>query len=451
MLYQFFELVTQLDTIFWGYIGFSLIILLGVYFTFKTKFYQLRALPSIIQTFVHFLQKRTCNSPGTHPLKVFFASVGGMVGIGNVVGITTAIQLGGPGALFWVWIAGFAGSLIKYSEIFLGLKHRVVNDRGGYDGGPMYFLKKAYKGRWISYIICIFLCIYGVEIYQFGVITDSLADNWEINRYAVIAVMLGLILYAASGGVPRVAKICVWIMPAFIISYIAMSVWVIAHYFTDLPQIFLMVFKAAFTGHAAVGGFAGSSVILAIQNGMAGACYSSDIGIGYDSIIQSESRTTQPEKQARVAIFGVFLDNFICTMSILLVLVTGLWSSDLEGSFLVQKALEPYFPYMNIIMPLFLFILGYTTLISYFSVGVKCARFLHPKRGERLFFCYAAAALLFFSFFDQTEALFVMRFAGATLLIINLIGIFRLRKEISFIKEKDTLESPSEAKVNAIA
>ena len=120
----------------------------------------------------------------------FFASVGGMIGIGNVVGIVTAVQIGGPGALLWVWVAALAGTIIKYSEIFLGLKHRVKNDRGGYDGGPMYFLRRAFNNQWIPIFVSILLCIYGVEIYQFAVVTDSLTVNFDLNRYAVMGVLL---------------------------------------------------------------------------------------------------------------------------------------------------------------------------------------------------------------------------------------------------------------------
>ena len=357
-----------------------------------------------------------------------------MIGIGNVVGIVTAIQIGGPGALLWVWMAALIGTIIKYSEIYLGLKFRVQNDRGGYDGGPMYFLGQAFKTRWIPTLIAIFLCIYGVEIYQFTVVTDSLSTNLDFNRYAVMGTLLFLILYAGGGGVKRIGKICSAIMPLFVVLYIAMSSWILFQEGALLPEVFKTVFVSAFTGHAAVGGFAGSSVLLAIQHGISRAAYSADIGIGYDSIIQSESNTIHPERQARLAILGVCIDNLICTMSILVVLVTGVWKAEvpIAGSQLVQTALSLHFPYMHIFTPLFILIVGYTTLIAYFCVGIKCARFLHPKYGQQAYFIYGVGAWIFFSFFDQTQALLVMSIAGACLLIINLCGIFLLRKQIIF-------------------
>lgn len=442
MLNFIFDYFTSLDSFFWAYIAFVLIAVLGVSLTIRSRFFQIREFPSILRTFVHFLTRSSSEVRGVHPLKAFFASVGGMIGIGNVVGIVTAVQIGGPGALFWVWIAALIGTIIKYSEIYLGLKHRVMNERGGYDGGPMYFLRLAFNNRWVPIFVSCLLCIYGVEIYQFAVVTDTLTANFDLNRYAVIGALLLLILYSSVGGISRVGKICSWVMPAFMALYISMSLWIIFQEISILPAVLKSVFTSAFTGHAAIGGFAGSSMLLAIQHGISRAAYSADIGIGYDSIIQSESNTIHPERQARLAVLGVCVDNFVCTMSILVVLVSGIWKSvdPIGGSLLVQSALSQYFPYMHIFMPIFLFIVGYTTMIAYFCVGIKCARFLSPKYGTRLYIIYGVVSLLFFSFFDQSQALLVMSLAGALLLITNLLGIFMLRHQIVFSSEPEVAE-----------
>lgn len=424
----------ELDAIFWGYLGFMLIVFLGCYLTITTRFFQFRAFSAIVGTVFQEMTRPSSGERGIHPLKAFFASVGGMLGVGNVVGIVTAIQMGGPGALLWVWVAGFAGTLIKYAEVYLGLKHRVRNAHDSYDGGPMFFVRKAYGVKWISSLICILLCFYSAEIYQFNVIVDTLAFAWGGDRLLIMVALLGLIIYALLGGVARVAKVCAMVMPIFIIVYMSMCFWVIGSHFADLPGILKVVFESAFTGHAAVGGFAGSTMMLAIQNGMAGACYSADIGIGFDSTIQSESQSVNPERQACMAFVGVCLDNLVCTLSILVVLVTGLWQAPLgsESAPLVQLALGEHFPGMHLIMPGFIFILGYTTLISILVVGTKCARYLHPKQGAAYYMVYTICALVFFSFFDQTVPLLAMRISGALLLIINLAGIYQLRHEVVF-------------------
>ncbi len=438
-----FTQLSLLDQFFWSYIAFVLIMILGGYLTFKMRLFQIRALPGIVMTFVQFLKMRSNGEKGVHPLRAFFASVGGMIGIGNVVGIVTAVQLGGPGALFWVWVAAIIGALIKYSEIILGFKYRVANERGGYDGGPVYFLRAAFKNRIIPTIVAILLCIYGVEIYQFSVVTTSISSNWHINHYAVMGVFLALVIFAAVGGVKRIGKICSYTMPFFLLTYITMGLWLILQHVHVLPEILCTVFKSAFSGHAAMGGFAGCGAIAAIQHGISRACYSADLGIGYDSMIQSESSTLYPEKQASLAVLGVFIDNVICTLSILIVLVSGIWASNapLEASELVKNALGAHFPIMKLFMPLFLLIVGYTTIIAYFCVGMKCARFLAPKNGEKIYIAYAIASFVFFSFFDQTQALLIMSISGALLLSFNLLGIFRLRYEIVAARGKRVQEN----------
>lgn len=435
MLDYIFGHLTAVDNFFWSYIAFILILLLGIVLTCQAKFFQIRAFPAIIKTFFHFLKMPKEGIRGVHPLKAFFASVGGMIGIGNVVGIVTAIQIGGPGALVWVWMAAFLGSLVKYSEIYLGLKHRVKNDRGSYDGGPMYFLRHAFRSPAIPMFIAVLLCVYGVEIYQFAVVTESLSSNFDLNRYFVIATLLMLVIYASLGGVARVGKICSWVMPFFMAIYTIMCLWIIFQELESFPSILQNVFAAAFSGHAAIGGFAGSSIILAIQHGIARAAYSADIGIGYDSIIQSESNTIYPERQARLSVLGVFIDNMVCTMSILVVLLSGVWSTPMEGSLIVQTALSNYFPYMHVFIPLFLFIAGYTTMIAYMCVGMKCARFLNAKYGLAIYLVYGVCALIFFSFFEQSKALVVMSIVQAMLLITNLLGIFKLRQQVVFAEE----------------
>ncbi len=451
MFDSLFTFLERVDSFFWTYVAFILIACLGSCLTIYTRFFQFRTLPVIISTFTQLMGRSSKEQRGVHPLKAFFASVGGMIGIGNVVGIVTAIQFGGPGALFWVWVAAMIGGIIKYSEIYLGLRFRVANKHGGYDGGPMYFLQQAFKWRWIPIFVAILLCIYGVEIYQFTVVAESVTSNFGLNKYLVILGLLAAVLYASLGGVARVGKICALFMPLFVLIYMVMALWIVAEEIQSLPGILRDVFITAFTGHAAVGGFAGSSIILAIQWGISRAAYSADIGIGYDSIIQSESTTVYPERQARLAILGVCVDNIVCTMSILIVLVTGIWKAEvpIDASHLIQTAMSAYFPGMNLFMPLFILIVGYTTLIAYFTVGLKCARFLYPRHGEKLYIFYGIVMLLLFSFLEQGHALTVMSIAGALLLSINLLGIFRLRHEIAFVSEDEVISEKSKQAVRS--
>lgn len=432
---SFFTQLHIINEFFWSYIGFTLVILLGIYFSIKTRFYQFRTLGKLKQTIQELhTESKTSSEPGVHPIRLYFASVGGMVGLGNVVGVITALIVGGPGALFWLWVASFSGMLIKYSEIYLGIHFRTKNAQGGYDGGPMYYLRHAFKSSLIPIVVAVLLCIYGVEVYQFVIITDTLSTTFALPKIGVILTLVSLTLYTAIGGVNRLASVCTVLMPAFMICYMLMCFWVIGCHLEMIPGVIVTVFKSAFTGHAALGGFAGSTFLLAAQNGIARAVYSGDIGIGYDATIQSETRSQSPEKQARLAIFSLLTDSVICTLSILVVLVTGLWhqAPTLLASEYVATALGLHFPYMTIFMAIFFFLAGFTTILAFFTVGMKCAKFLSHKWGERLYLIYGTGSFIFFSFFDQSKVYLIMGVSGGLLMLINIIGILKLRDKIDF-------------------
>lgn len=431
---SFFAFLETLNDFIWAHIAFLLILGLGLYFSLRSQFFQIRQFGSIFASFLSFFaEKTTTKKRGIHPLKTFFAAIGGCIGIGNIVGICTAVQLGGPGALFWAWIGGLAGMLIQYAEVYLGMRYRVKNENGSYDGGPMYFLPAAYKTRWIAPVICFLLCIYGVELFMFNVMADSITSNWNLNPYLVVGALLIATIGVATGGIDRVGKICSGLIPLFLVLYMGMACWVLFEHKELLPSVLRSIFAGAFTPQAAVGGFAGSSVMLAISMGLSRGAYSGDIGVGYSSVIYAESQTQQIGKIASMTIIGIFIDTFvICTMSILLVLVTENWSSGMDVTIMVQEALGLSFPYMHIFMPIFLFLLGYTSILAYFVVGVKCARFISSKWGPRLYYLYACMALPLFSFVNPTQAFLLMSLSGAALLILNLLGIFLLRKEVKF-------------------
>lgn len=438
------EHLELLENLLWTFFGVPLVMLLGLYLSFKSNFFQIRQLPTVFKTFFGFLFVRKKQGElGVHPLKAFFCAVGGCVGIGNIVGICTAVQLGGPGALFWIWVTAFAGMILKYSEVYLGLRYRQPNDKGGYNGGPMYFLKEVFKQNWVPQLVCVLLCIYGVEVYQFSVITTSITTNLGVNAYIVIAVLLALVIFAGSGGVRRVGSISSKSLPVFVFIYVGMGAWVLLNNLTVIPRVLQQIFVSAFTGHAAFGGFAGAGIMAAMSHGIRRGCYTGDIGVGYASVIHSETSVQVPEKQASLAIFDIFLDTFIvCTTSLFLILATGIWHEPIEAGMLVQMALGQYFPYMEYFMPFFLFILGYNTINAYFCVGLKCAEHLSPRWGRPVYYGYAVLALLIFSFMGTGHAQTVMAIAGVSLLLINGAGIFLLRHQISFNLSPESAAAP---------
>jgi alanine or glycine:cation symporter, AGCS family len=432
-----------IDCGLWSYLCFPLILLLGTIFTIRSKLLQIFKFPSVIATFLEVLKKQDSKGQqGTHPIKVFFTSIGGCIGVGNIVTVCIAVQVGGPGALFWIWVGGFLGMVIKYSEVFLGIKYRVKNSSGGYDGGPMYFLPKAFpKMKWVASLAAFLLCIYGTEVFMFRVMVESVSENWHINRAVVVVVMLLVAFYSVKGGIERVGGVCSAIIPVFFVIYIFMSVAVLTQHSSELLVVLQAVFTQAFTGKAALTGGAAGGFLLMAKEGIERGCYSGDIGIGYASIVHAETQLKDPKKQAKLAIFGIFLDTFvICTLSVLVTLVTGVWENPaISAGVLVQEALATRFSHMELFIPFFLLLLGFSTVIAFFIVGSKCARFLSPKRGEKIYYIYALVGFLVFSLPQMTTlgALSLMQITGGLLLVINIIGIFRLRKQIDFSGSKE--------------
>lgn len=424
-----------IESFYWSYIGFTLVVAIGIYFSIRSRFYQLKVLAHPIRI-IRAVQKSSEGGDGISPFRVYFASVGGMVGLGNIVIVITAVLVGGPGALFWLWVAAFFGTLIKYSEVYLGMKFRVDDGKEGHHGGPMIYLQRAFKNKFLARFIptlyCTFLAIYGVEVSQFVVVSDTLTDVIPLPSYLVLGTLLVVTIYGGFGGIRRLANIATVLMPPFIIGYIALCLYVLFNHAFEIPGVLMDVIISAFTGHAAVGGFLGSSMMMAIQLGTARAVYSGDLGIGYDSIIQSESKARDPGTQACLAIFGVATDALICTMSILVVLVTELWKIDIEACHAVATSFSKFLPHMDIFMAIFIFIAGYTTLIAYLAVGEKAVQWLFPKWGHRLYYAYAVVAFITFSLVDQCHAIMVMSLSGGLLMLTNLAGIWKLRHEVSF-------------------
>jgi AGCS family alanine or glycine:cation symporter len=369
---------------------------------------------------------------GVKPLRLYFSSMGGSVGIGNIGGVIAAVCVGGPGGLVWMWIAVFVGMLVKYAEIFLGIKYRVKNNSGGYDGGAMYYLSHAFNGKAIPAFFCVLMCIYGTEIYQFKVVEDAFVETFGLNRICVVACLLAFTTYVTVGGVRRLSSVCTVLMPMFLVLYTVVCVYAISQSDVNFGALFSDIVRSAFSGHAAVGGFVGCSLMTTIQQGISNAIYSGDIGIGYDSVIQSETQLSDPSLQARTTMFALLTDCTICTLSVLLILCTNQWTAGHTHGFdFVVAALSPYVPGIKPLMAVFFALAGLTTIFGFQAVAMKSAKKLSSK-GPSIYLAYSIAAFVAFSFLDQNFARTIMFISGGLLVLFNLTGIFILRKNIQF-------------------
>lgn len=434
----FIEVLSFLENLYWAYVGWVIICAFGIYLTIISRGLQFRALfnfrKNIKDIFCDINSKTSTNSAGVHPIKLYFASVGGMVGLGNIVGISVALMIGGPGSIFWIIITSIFGALLKYSEIYLGIKYRVRKKNGGYCGGVMYFIQKAFKSKFLSILVAVLICLYGIEVYQFLVLVDRIETSFSINRNLVILMILSALIYTAMGGVNRLANICTVIMPLFMVSYIGVSLYIICVNIAEIPNFVLTIINSAFTGHAKIGGFAGSTMIMTSYLGVSKTVYSGDIGIGYDSIVQSETKISSPEKQATLAIYALFSDTFICLLTNFTLGITGAWYklNNFDSAQIVSIVLSEYIPFANLFVTLLLFFAGFTTLIAYLTAGVKCAEFINRKYGKIVYLILAVFVLVIICRFPQESAFKIMNLIGGVLVLLNLVSILKLRKEIKF-------------------
>jgi AGCS family alanine or glycine:cation symporter len=423
----------HVEEFLWTYLGFASIVGVGCWLTLKTRFAQIRLFPKAIKYALHAGKKEE-EGHGVHPLKAFWATLGGAVGIGNVVGICSAVQIGGPGAVFWVWVVAFIGVLLKYTEVYIGMLYRQKRADGGWDGGPMYYLKHAYSHKWVPYLAAGLLWIYGVEVYQFHVMVDAFALTWDIPRTYVMVPMLLLVFLAVRGGMKSLSAMASKVVPIMIGCFLLMTSIVLVLNLGEIPHMLKEIFIGAFTGSAAVGGFVGSSFMQVFSQGIARGCYASDIGIGYTSILHTESSETRPERQASLTFLGMFADILgMCTLSMFLILVTGVWHEPIDQSLQVQVALSRYFPGMHLLMPVMIFFLGYSTVSAFFFFGLKCSSFLSPKWGPTLYYIYGFGALVFFTTYGSTShAMLLMSLVQLALLVINIGAFLKLYSKVKY-------------------
>ncbi|AVP86999.1 hypothetical protein phytr_360 [Candidatus Phycorickettsia trachydisci] len=437
MIDSIFRYLGLVEYFLWDYVVFIFLSISGLYLTFYSKGFQFYALRNFTHNFKKSRHKsEETDIQGINPLKLYITSVGGMVGVGNIINVSTAICIGGLGSIFWMWITAFFGMLIKYSEIYLGIKYRVLNSKRHYDGGPMFFIPAAFDGiigKFLASFSAVLLCIYSIEVYQFSTLVQTLQKTFAIDKTIIILFLLLIVLYVGIGGVNRLATMCSRFIPIFVFLYIFICLYIIVANIGSLPSVILDIFKSAFVGQAPIGGFVGSSMMLAGYYGVRTAVYSGDIGIGYESVIQSETNAHKRKVQAQMAIYALLTDSFLCTLTAFAVAASGAWCQNvLDSKEVMQNLMYDYLPHSNFLVISFLFLAIYTTITAYFTAGVKTSRFLSKKWGNYIFFTTAVILFSIFSYLPTERALTIMMISGGLLVLINVTAILKLRHQIDF-------------------
>ena len=327
------ELLKSIDAFAWGPPLLILLVGTGIYLTIRLGLLQVLRLSKAFQLI--FIKDK-----GHGDVSSFAAlctALAATVGTGNIIGVATAIKVGGPGALFWMWMAAFFGMATKYAEGLLAIKYRTKDDNGAVAGGPMHYILLGMGEKWRP--LAIFFAIAGVLVALLGIgtftqvnsITESIQNTTTISPAITALVLSILVAIAVFGGLKSISKVSTAVVPFMAIIYILGTLTVIFFNIGKLPATVALILTSAFSPVAAVGGFAGASIRMAIQNGVARGVFSNESGLGSAPIAAAAAKTNEPVEQGLISMTGTFIDTLIiCTLTGLTILVTGVWSGDLN-------------------------------------------------------------------------------------------------------------------------
>lgn len=320
------------------------------------------------------------------PFNALMTALSSTIGTGNIAGVATAIAIGGPGALFWMWCTALVGMSTKYAEAVLAVKYREVDEQGQYVGGPMYYIKNGLSAnwRWLGVAFALFGALAGFGLantVQSNSVANVLHATFAIP-VAVTAVVLAVLVAAVIlGGIERIAMVAGKLVPFMAISYIGAGLIVLIAHITEIPAAIALIIESAFTGHAATGGFSGAALALALRQGVARGVFSNEAGLGSAPIAHAAARTNDPVRQGVVAMLGTFIDTIcVCSITGLAIIVTGVWSSGVNGAPLTSSAFALGMPGGEYVVSCGLAIFAFTTMLGWSVYGERCAEFLFGVR-----------------------------------------------------------------------
>ncbi len=317
----------------------------GICFTIKTRFFQLRKMHVWLgkTIFSCFSRKRKTDKNAVSPFATMCTALAATVGTGNIAGVATAITLGGPGAVFWMWVSGFFGMMTAFAENTLGVIYREKKKDGGFRGGPMYYLRDGVKSRFLAGAFSLFciLASFGIgNMSQCSSISEGLSGTFGVPPEAIAvatAVILGIVM---SGGLKRVSSLAEMLVPLMAGLYLGGALYVLAYHKAALPKAFHDIFKYAFSPQAGVSGIAGYSISHAMRSGISRGIFSNEAGLGSSVMVHAAADVKEPSEQGMWAIFEVFFDTLVmCTLTALVILSSGVYDPLVYGSALGA----PYF------------------------------------------------------------------------------------------------------------
>lgn len=440
------KLVVQLNDLVWGVPMLVLILGTGMFLMVMLKGMPILRIALGFRLMWRGRAKDASSSGHVSPFQALMTGLSATVGTGNIAGVATAIFLGGPGALFWMWCTALVGMATKYSEIVLAVHYRDVDANGECSGGPMYAIKNG-LGRswhWLGFVFAVFggLAGFGIgNMVQSNSMAEVIKTTFGVEHWITGAITTAIVALVVLGGIKRIAKVASSLVPFMCIGYIVMSVVVLVLYASQLPAAFGLIFAHAFTPVAATGGFAGAAVMMAMQYGVARGIFSNEAGLGTAGIAQAAAATNSPVRSGLIGMIGTFIDTIvICTMTGLVIVCTGVWDSGERGASLSSAAFEFALPGVgSYLLALALIIFTFTTILGWSYYGERCWMYLVGKKAILPFRVLWVLAVFGGAVFQLDFVWLLADTLNALMAIPNLISLLLL-SPVVFKLTKDYFE-----------
>ena len=416
-----------------------LILVVGLYLTIVTRGVQFRYL-----WYAHKLAFTRHDDQAAGDISHFQAlmtALSGTIGIGSITGVATAIAIGGPGALFWMWMAALLGMATKFGEAILAIKYRVKDENGEMCGGPMYYIEKGMGWKWMGKLFAVFGVITAItfgNMVQTNSVVLAIEEGLGVSPIwagVALMVLVGITLVKGIKGIGKVNGILV---PAMAIFYIAGGLVILGMHVEKIPMAFALIFKSAFVGKAAVGGAVGTSIMMAIQLGVSRSIFSSEAGLGSSPVIAAAAKTDSPGRQALVSMCTVFLTvGIVCTITGLVVLVSGILGEVdgskgmFNGSAMMLRAFDSILPFGGGIVTIALISFGYSTTLGWAYCGEKYMEYLVGCRFNKAFRVIYTLIVIPGSIMSLCVVWDFASIMNGLMTLPNLIGLFALAAVIS--------------------
>lgn len=433
------QILEFLQRLVWGPWILFILMGIGVFYSVRLGFLQVVHLPRALK-FVFKLDGQTGKKSGdVSAFSSLCTALAATIGTGNIVGVATSIQLGGPGALFWMWVAAFLGMTTKYAECLLGFKYRQEDGQGRMSGGPMYYLEKGAKSPWLARLFAlfgVFVACLGIGTFaQVNAISDALTLNFAVGKVecaCAIALCVGL---SIIGGIQTISRVAAAIVPLMAVVYVFAAIVLVGIHGHLVPQALSLIVGSAFSPNAIGGGLFGVSV-LALQTGVARGVFSNEAGLGSAAIAAAAARSDSCVEQGLISMTGTFFDTLIvCTMTGLVLVISGLYTGEASGVSLTMAAfsLPPLYESGAWIVSIGLIFFAFTTILGWNYYGERCLVYLFGVKAivpYRLLF----VGLIAMGAFLQLENIWLLAdIVNGLMIIPNVIGLFLLRHVV--IKE----------------